>query len=219
MAEKSKSRPRQETGPAHNLNNNNTLTRPEAGNVEAVKRGLGQIEDVLDRHGVHRRGKMVRCIAPDHDDKTPSASIFEGVRGERLYCHGCGWTGDSIDVAEILGERIEWPRGRRPAPVRRNRRPVHAMPRGVALAFLADERAVTSWAIAVELAVLPEAVARQHILAAWGGVSESCDIALVVRWSRLIRGTALLNLSTSKSVESPRAVAYAVRRLVSGNVR
>jgi len=38
--------------------------------------------------------KLIRCISPDHEDKSPSMQIT----GNFAYCHGCGASFDAIDI-------------------------------------------------------------------------------------------------------------------------
>jgi hypothetical protein len=42
--------------------------------------------------------KLIKCISPDHNDKTPSMQIT----GNFAYCHGCGEHFDSISIYQIL---------------------------------------------------------------------------------------------------------------------
>lgn len=71
---------------------------------EALER-LGTPEAVLERHGVTVRRGMAQC--PFHDDRSPSLSLFTDRNEPRWRCHGCGAGGDSIDLAQALGERVE----------------------------------------------------------------------------------------------------------------
>ena len=71
--------------------------------------GLGQ--------GARRQsgdGLMIRCPAPDHDDRTPSCSVRVGRDGTlAIRCHGCGWTGDVlglIAVVDRLSVQHDFPR-------------------------------------------------------------------------------------------------------------
>ena len=59
-----------------------------------IKRRLGSVRDVLEDHGVAVRGKTFRCISPDHEDKDPSAGLYD--HDQRFKCHSCGIGGDSI---------------------------------------------------------------------------------------------------------------------------
>jgi hypothetical protein len=73
--------------------------------VASVERALERIGDcrrVFERHRVHVRGRMALC--PFHDERTPSLSIFTTRTGRsRVHCHGCGWSGDAIDLEAALG--------------------------------------------------------------------------------------------------------------------
>jgi KaiC/GvpD/RAD55 family RecA-like ATPase len=83
----------------------------------AEKRDRGALEALLRDHGAVFHGKECRC--PFHDDKTPSAGIFQDNDGFwRFKCQttSCGVTGDIFDiearikgktVADVLRERRE----------------------------------------------------------------------------------------------------------------
>lgn len=44
--------------------------------------------------------QLIKCISPDHNDKTPSMQIT----GNFAYCHGCGQHFDSISIYQILND-------------------------------------------------------------------------------------------------------------------
>lgn len=44
------------------------------------------------------RGKMARCISPEHEDKSPSMDI----RNNFCYCYSCHFSADAIKVYQIL---------------------------------------------------------------------------------------------------------------------
>lgn len=73
-----------------------------------VKAELGSIRDVLERHGINPRRPT--CPNPQHDDRKPgSVGIYKSKSGEeRLKCFACSFNGDVINVAQVLGERINW---------------------------------------------------------------------------------------------------------------
>ena len=83
----------------------------------AEKRDRAALESLLREHGAVFHGKDCRC--PFHDDKTPSAGIFQDNDGFwRFKCQttSCGVTGDIFDiearikcktVADVLRERRE----------------------------------------------------------------------------------------------------------------
>ncbi len=77
-------------------------------NIEAVKDAVS-IEDVAAEYGEFRRtgaGRLLgRCIAPDHQDKTPSMTVY--TESQRFKCYGCGISGDVIDLEEISGRHVE----------------------------------------------------------------------------------------------------------------
>jgi DNA primase len=76
--------------------------------LQAIKNGL-PIEDLAREHGVFKpsgAGKLTgRCIAPDHEDRTPSMVLYTEKR--RFHCFGCGRSGDVIDLAQLLDPGAE----------------------------------------------------------------------------------------------------------------
>ena len=61
----------------------------------------------LKSHGYDvSNGHKIKCLSPDHDDRTPSMSLFEAEQGYPLIrCHGCGTTMDIFNVAHILEDK------------------------------------------------------------------------------------------------------------------
>ncbi|MDP9438179.1 MAG: CHC2 zinc finger domain-containing protein [Actinomycetota bacterium] len=47
-----------------------------------------------------------RCLAPDHEDKTPSMSVK--VDTQRVHCFGCGFDGDVIDLVRLVEGGETW---------------------------------------------------------------------------------------------------------------
>jgi hypothetical protein len=74
-----------------------------------------RISDYLRRKGikVDRQG-LFRCPCPGHEDRHPSAHVFEDKDGlDRWKCHGCGESGDLFDLIRLLDgkeglEALEW---------------------------------------------------------------------------------------------------------------
>ena len=89
----------------HQRHNNRHRTRVNGfGSVHAAIDRLGTPTEVLRRHGVQVRGRMARC--PLHADNAPSVSLFDGRDGKpRWKCHGCGRSGDAIDLEAALSGR------------------------------------------------------------------------------------------------------------------
>jgi CHC2-type zinc finger protein len=53
--------------------------------------------------GMTFRGRKARCPFPEHEDSTPSFSVFQGRDGTwRFRCFGCGRHGDAIDLLRQL---------------------------------------------------------------------------------------------------------------------
>lgn len=68
--------------------------------------------DYLQEKGIDT-SKNFRCISPSHEDKSPSCSIVGvNTNSPRVYCHGCGFTADIFDVAQIMDKKpamgLEW---------------------------------------------------------------------------------------------------------------
>ncbi len=79
--------------------------------LETVK-GAVPIERVAADYGEFRllgNGRLLgRCVAPDHEDRTPSLTIF--TNEARFKCFGCGLHGDTVDLERIAGRHLEaWP--------------------------------------------------------------------------------------------------------------
>lgn len=76
-------------------------------NIRAVKEAA-RIEDVIRDYGDARMvgaGRLVvRCVAPGHEDRTPSMSVY--TQEQRFKCYGCGTHGDVLDLV-VLAEGCE----------------------------------------------------------------------------------------------------------------
>ncbi len=72
--------------------------------IEEAKAAVPTI-DLADRlcgpNRLRRIGEKwtARCPLPDHDEKTPSFTVYPGDRG--WWCYGCGRGGDVVDLARI----------------------------------------------------------------------------------------------------------------------
>jgi hypothetical protein len=64
--------------------------------IEAIKRELGAVPELLRRHGVQVQGTAFRCFLPGHEDRHSSGSIF--ANGTRWRCHTCHRGGDVLDA-------------------------------------------------------------------------------------------------------------------------
>lgn len=57
------------------------------------------LRDIVD---LPRKGAKIICLHPDHNDRTPSMSLFVGRDGkERLHCYSCHATMDEVDVYAV----------------------------------------------------------------------------------------------------------------------
>lgn len=76
--------------------------------LEAVKRDV-PIEQTAAEYGEFKllgNGRLLgRCVAPDHEDRTPSMTIFTDER--RFRCFGCGLFGDVVDLERVAGRHLE----------------------------------------------------------------------------------------------------------------
>ncbi len=76
--------------------------------LEAVKADV-RIEDVAAEYGEFKpmsAGRLEgRCIAPDHEDRGPSMSIY--TQSGRIHCFGCGLDGDVVDLERVAGRHVE----------------------------------------------------------------------------------------------------------------
>jgi DNA primase len=80
-----------------------------------IRRGLEAIKDAVPIEQVaaeYGEFKLIgndrllgRCLAPDHEDKTPSMMIFTDT--QRFKCFGCGIAGDVGDLEELGGRHLE----------------------------------------------------------------------------------------------------------------
>jgi DNA primase len=77
--------------------------------IEAVK-GAVRIEDVAANYGAFRltgAGRLLgRCVSPDHEDRTPSMTIYTDA--QRFRCFGCGAHGDVVDLVRLAEGGEVW---------------------------------------------------------------------------------------------------------------
>ncbi len=67
---------------------------------EAVGKIQGHLKEYLEQNHIST-GSNFLCLNPKHKEKTPSMSLIR-PECKRVYCHGCGWTGDIFDVCGVL---------------------------------------------------------------------------------------------------------------------
>jgi DNA primase len=76
--------------------------------IEAIKNAV-PIEQVAVEYGEFKllgNGRLMgRCVAPDHEDRTPSMTVY--TNDKRFKCFGCGLRGDVIDLEEVAGRHLE----------------------------------------------------------------------------------------------------------------
>jgi hypothetical protein len=67
---------------------------------------------LADRRVRQAGGCVIRCVAPGHDDRTPSLSVRLAPDGTIwCRCHGCGWRGDALSLVAVthrLDVRRDW---------------------------------------------------------------------------------------------------------------
>ncbi len=76
--------------------------------IETVKTAV-RIEDVVAHHTTTRllgNGRLLaHCVAPDHEDRTPSMTVY--TDSQRFRCYGCGLHGDVLDLERVAGRHLE----------------------------------------------------------------------------------------------------------------
>lgn len=73
-------------------------------NFEEVTKSLQlHLVDLLEKRGVDTK-RNFKCLNPAHKDSTPSMSVIK-PEGIRVYCHGCGVTGDIFDVVSWVDNK------------------------------------------------------------------------------------------------------------------
>lgn len=76
--------------------------------IEAVKSAV-RVEQVAAEYGEFKlkgAGRLEgRCFAPDHEDRTPSLSVY--TETDWWTCYGCGLRGDAVDLERVAGRHVE----------------------------------------------------------------------------------------------------------------
>jgi DNA primase len=76
--------------------------------IEAIKYAV-PIEQVAVEYGEFKllgNGRLLgRCVAPDHEDRTPSMTVY--TDSQKFRCYGCNLGGDVIDLEELVGQHLE----------------------------------------------------------------------------------------------------------------
>lgn len=75
--------------------------------LESVKDQVKQrLVDYLLLQGIQvKENRKLRCINPAHDDKNPSAGIFDTSSGPMFHCFSCGLLADTLTASTILENR------------------------------------------------------------------------------------------------------------------
>jgi hypothetical protein len=78
--------------------------RPFKRQLEAVKSGV-RIEQVVQEYGEFRllgNGRLLgQCVSPDHEDKTPSMTVYTETHTFKCYGIGCEAQGDVLDLVQL----------------------------------------------------------------------------------------------------------------------
>ena len=89
-----------------------TTTREPASfrrQIDAVKDAV-RIETVAANYGPLRlmgAGRLLgRCVAPAHEDRTPSMTVY--TEEQRFKCYGCGVGGDVVDLVRLAEGGEVW---------------------------------------------------------------------------------------------------------------
>jgi DNA primase len=76
--------------------------------IETVKTAV-RIEDVAAHYTDAKllgNGRLLaRCVAPDHEDRTPSMTVY--TDSQRFRCYACGLHGDLVDLERVAGRHLE----------------------------------------------------------------------------------------------------------------
>ena len=76
--------------------------------IEAIK-GKVRIERLAAEYTEVKllgNGRLLcRCVASDHEDRTPSMTVY--TDSQKFRCYGCGIGGDLLDLEEIAGRHAE----------------------------------------------------------------------------------------------------------------
>ncbi len=90
---------------SHDSYNNNT---PRTSGIEAIKEGV-RIETVASEYGEFKltgAGRLLgRCVSPDHEDKTPSMTVWTETGTFR--CFGCQAHCDVLDLEGLAGRHAD----------------------------------------------------------------------------------------------------------------
>lgn len=88
--------------------NDSTERLPRRSVIEAIKEGV-RIEQVATEYGEFKllgSGKLLgRCVSPDHEDKTPSMTVF--TETQTFKCFGCQARGDVVDLEGLAGRHVD----------------------------------------------------------------------------------------------------------------
>lgn len=74
---------------------------------EQLEKIRGHLPDYLKEHGYDiTNGRKIKCINPEHDDRSPSMSAFEVKEGTpAVHCFSCGYAADIFQAAHVIEHR------------------------------------------------------------------------------------------------------------------
>ena len=85
-----------------------TNNTPRTSGIEAIKEAV-RIETVASEYGEFKltgAGRLLgRCVSPDHEDKTPSLTVWTETGTFR--CFGCQAHGDVLDLEGLAGRHAD----------------------------------------------------------------------------------------------------------------
>ena len=83
---------------------------PRRSAIETIKSSI-RIEQVAMEFGQFKllgNGRLLgRCVSPDHEDKTPSTTIFIETQSFKCFGIGCQAQGDVIDFEKLAGRHSD----------------------------------------------------------------------------------------------------------------
>ena len=70
---------------------------------------MSWIREVIDSYTDSQNDDKIVCPLPDHNESTPSFSIYDDQ--DKFHCYGCGKGGDSIDFVGLM-ENLKFPKAK-----------------------------------------------------------------------------------------------------------
>jgi hypothetical protein len=153
--------------------------------VPDLKKSLGSIKDLLDRHGFNPRPSRLLCPNPSHQDRRPgSVSLYRARDGdERIKCWSCGLDEDGLGLAKLLGEDIKLPSRERRHPQKKVR-----PPKALSELLASRESFPLEWEVARLLACVSEWESFGELARNWPWLkAQDADLPLICRLAQKLR--------------------------------